>query len=139
MPEITTFEARCGECGLAFASPSLSDFVYGEFILSGVSGTAHAHLVAVGNEVCDYISSVVPELDPATFQELIARIADPVNGQRLTMSHVCPGCQSSNWDTWRGQRYGTVSIPSVTFYSFCTLSADQWRTRVLEALNEINR
>lgn len=134
-----TFEARCAECDALFGAPFLGDFAYGEFILTGSRGTAFSHLSAIGHSVWDYISSVIAETHPDALPEVVARLADPVDDQPLTGSHVCPKCGSTHWADWGGVKRGFVDISPATFEALLSLPPEDRRQRVLNVLNEVTR
>lgn len=139
MPRVATFEAKCQSCGNVFPSPQLSDFAYGEFLLTGTDGTVHAHLVAIDNEAWAVADPVVPNGDVDTLQEVVARLADPVDGQPLTMLHICPSCQSNDWAYWGRDRIGSADIPSATFNKFLALQPVQRKQRVRELLDGLTQ
>jgi hypothetical protein len=139
MPQITTFESNCASCGASFASPQLSELAYGEFVLTGMRGTVYAHLAAIGNEAWDFVQCVIPNADADTFQELVARLADPVDNQPFTMSHVCPACQSNDLASWGGDRIGSADVRNATFNAFLALPRSQRQRRVLKLLEELTQ
>lgn len=137
MPGIATFESKCASCHSVFAAPWLGEFAYGEFVLTGMRGNVYALLTAIGNEAWDLVQAVVPDVDVDTFQELLARLADPVNGQSWTMSHVCPRCESHEWTYWGGDRMGNVDVPNATFNTFLALQPVEREQRALQLLAEL--
>jgi hypothetical protein len=135
MPQIPTFAATCATCGSRFGHPDLGDFAYGEFILTGESGNGHAYLNAIGNPVVEFVAGMIE--DASIIQEVTARLADPVDGQRFTMSHVCPTCRSHEWESWHGERLASEDVAEALFSEFLSLSLDDRKRRILEVLREL--
>jgi hypothetical protein len=143
---VMRFRARCAACGNSWASPLLSDQQSnGEFILFGERGRAFAYLGAFTEPAWDAIALVaasivgpVPDRDwqpaAARLQHVIAACADPVDGERLTMSHVCPSCQSTDVLYGDGEAMGPIEIPIASFDSFMALSPEDRAVRLRELI-----
>jgi hypothetical protein len=131
--QIATFKARCGSCLSEFCAPFFGDFDYGCFLFSSVTGNAFAHFHAINHPIWKFAEATLSDDYP--LQNAIARIADPVGGQRLVCHHVCPVCQSSKWARWEGDRVGSIRVEEATFNEFQSLSNTE-RTRALLAVVE---
>ena len=139
MKQMATCKSKCASCGKVFGSPHLGDFAYGQAILTGTRGSARAYLHAIDNEACEIVGSLIPDADTDTFWEVVARLADPIDGQSLTMSHVCPYCQSSDVDSWPDTIAGSADVPCATFGAFLTLAAEHQKQRIGELIREIKQ
>jgi hypothetical protein len=136
--KVRTTETRCAGCNLAFPSPDLGDFSYGQFIFFGVGGTAHAFYAALECPVWDFISALVDKHMPASrpeargqcIQHACTIFADRVDGQHWTLRHVCPHCLSQRMTYWGGTELGEVDVPVATFTSFLGLPLDERIARV---------
>ena len=130
MRSVATFRADCQACGHAFPNPLLSDFDYGECLLRGERGSAVRHLVALTEPAWDVIMELFPgpRVTPQGYPDagrlrwVIARLADPVDGERFLMDITCPRCHSTDVDYGAGESLGTIDVPDATFERFMTLS-----------------
>jgi hypothetical protein len=137
MPDIFTFMAKCARCKTHSARPELGEFAYGEFILTGESGNVHAYLHATDNPVFALVASTIEDDSGSLIQEITARLADPLSGQRLTMLHVCPKCGCDEWESWHGDRVASENVPVASFTEFLSLSPERRRMRILELKDEL--
>jgi len=136
---MTTFAAKCGNCGHEFSCPVLSDFAYGSFLFTGECGTVFAHFFAIDHPVWDFMANILPSVgegDAAEsrqgdrIQAACAHFADPVEGQRLVNKHVCPACRSSTWEWWGGAETGVSDVAEVSYVEFMCLPEAERRHAV---------
>jgi hypothetical protein len=140
---IETGMAQCRDCGRIFQYPRLpGEYSYGEFILEGRSGGIHAYLFLLdgdGDTVIRCVESSLPE-EFSDFVEVVARLADAIDGQRLTTRHSCPNCGSADWkrppEKFR-EIIGSEEIPDVTFNEFLTLSDEARQKKVTDIALEL--
>jgi hypothetical protein len=143
--QIATSKAKCASCGSEFSSPYLSDFSYGEFLFTGEKGNVFAYFNAIGHPVWEFVKSAFPSGGDdrgrkalgARIQAGCAYIADPVNGQQLVDQHVCPMCQSRNWEWWGGERVGWIEVADVTYKNFLSQPETERRRVILELDKEL--
>lgn len=129
--QIAICERKCASCNWIGGTPEVGDFAYGQFIFAGEQGTIHAIHNSIENSNWDWVS-VFAE-NAGNIPEIVARIADPIDGQRLRTNQVCPNCLESNWEWWDGKRICLKEIPDATFATFENLN-DQ---RKSEAIRQI--
>jgi hypothetical protein len=139
--KVPTFKAKCSACSSEFDSPSLGDFSYGSFLFTGIDGTAFGVYHSSDSTVWDLVESMLSgELDEFArgrfIQETCATLADPIDNQLLVNRHVCPSCQSSNWEWWEGEKAGFVDVPEVTFARFLSLPESRQKAAILACIGE---
>ncbi|HXA47941.1 MAG TPA: hypothetical protein VNW52_09955 [Burkholderiaceae bacterium] len=118
--DVATFEAKCAKCGSQFEHPSFGDFTYGEIILYTIDGLQKAW----ANAFSAFPQRVKSMLDPPRskkFWEILASVADPIDGQKLVAKIVCPNCASDHMDYWNGKQIGVTPIQEATFSHLCEL------------------
>ena len=118
--EISTFEAKCKNCGGIFAHPSLSDFSYGEAIFYTDDGKYQVMVNAFA-EFPQKIASLVTSKKPDAFWHALAALADPVHGKPLTIEIPCPSCCSTELEYWAGNRIDSITLPDISFVKASTL------------------
>ncbi|MDF1747005.1 MAG: hypothetical protein P1V19_25160 [Gimesia sp.] len=106
-----TFLARCGECGDSFSRPEQSDFAYGQRLFSTSDGHRHAEVNGLDEFPCR-VDWFVADND---FWHVLARLADPIDGQTLVVDRPCPNCGSTNLESWSGNQSGICEVETVTF------------------------
>jgi hypothetical protein len=127
---VSAFEAKCAHCGEVFSAPSLGDFGYGTFLLFGELGTVYAVLDAVNSSVWQQIASELSTDDGNRILNVVAAVADRVQGQGLRAHHACPACLSRKWESWEGRRIGVIEIGEATFSEFISLTEGDRRQRI---------
>jgi hypothetical protein len=126
MIRVAMCRAECGDCGKQFPYPFLGDFAYGGFILRRADGFSFCFLSAFDNPAWDFVSAHVQkkghvqEWGPV-LHEVIARLADKVDGHSLTTQGLCPHCGSHCFRDWGQERISWAEIQEVTFRSFTAL------------------
>ena len=141
MRDVATFRAECRACGHVFPNPLLSDFDYGECLLRGERGRAIRHLDALTEPAWKVISNLCPgpHVTPEGYPDagrlrwVIARLADPVDGERFLMEIICLLCHSRDVTYGAGENLGTISVPDATFDRFMSLSPAE-RAATVESL-----
>jgi len=118
MKKISTFAAKCADCGQSFSHPSLGDFSYGEVILT----TADGKQFATANAFDEFPQRVATLAGTDPFWPVLASLADPIAGQGLKHSIHCPHCGSDRLKYWDGNKTGTMSVPAATFIAAASLS-----------------
>lgn len=106
-----THRVLCLECGESFSHPTLSDFAYGQGWFSTPDGRRHAQV----NGLAEFPSRVGRFVEDDDFWNALARLADPIDGQRLVNDTRCPHCGSTNLDSWPDEQTGIVEVETVTF------------------------
>ena len=125
--------------------PLLGDQSYGEFIFHGEKGSAFGYLSTIEEPVwtditarlqqADLFLSDKSRADIEHLQRVIAAAADPIDGQRLLLYPICPGCRSRSVEYGDSQPLGIREVPGVTFVAYHALS-DENRTERLRQLWE---
>lgn len=118
--EISTFEAKCKNCGDIFEHPISGDFSYGEAIFYTDDGKYQV-LVSAFAEFPQKIASLVTSKKPDAFWYALAVLADPVHGKLLTIEITCPSCCSTELEYWAGDRIGTIALPDISFIKASSL------------------
>jgi hypothetical protein len=128
MATLAMCKAGCRDCGGECSYPSLSDFTYGDFILHSDDGLTFRLLHAINNEVWNFADKhVLDKKDVSArerasiLQEVVARLADCMDGHSFTMRMVCPFCGSNHLSRWDGERTSLADIPEATFQAFLSL------------------
>ena len=124
-PSHPVFYARCAACNSAFSRPELSDHQYGTVLLSTTDGKHHALLSGL-DEFPKRISRFVG-LD---LWQVLARLADPLNGLNLVVDRPCPACGSTELESWSGVKTGLTDVGLVTFERARRLTEQQLRERI---------
>ncbi len=133
---IATFEAKCSSCGGSFEHPSLGDFAYGEAVLTTCDGKHHAWVSAfegLPNKVGSLIDNAGVK-KPGVLWEVLASLADPIDGQTLSPKLSCPHCASTDLAFWSGTRIASKDIPEVSFLAVAELDEAALSARVSEVL-----
>lgn len=112
--DVATFEAKCAGCGESFQHPSFGDFSYGENILYAASGRNQVWVSAF-SEFPQRLKSLLDTSLSKKFWDILASLADPIEGQKLVAKITCPYCSSDRLEYWDGKRIGLTSIQEATF------------------------
>ena len=137
--------ARCESCQTLYnyVHPWFGgEHAYGEFVLYGqTGGNVHAYLLVLegpGQQVWNYVDSLIPHQTLIT-PETVARLADPINGHRLTMESVlvCPICGSPRAIDTTREPAGMIDLPDTTFWEFLGLPEPLQRERVIATAREV--
>jgi hypothetical protein len=145
---IATFLAACRDCAARFPVPLLSDQEgYGEFIARGRCGRANAYLnsfEAPWPELWGLATEVLREVratrtSVATFQNLISRCIDAVEGEALSIGEgpFCPACRSDNVEYGDAFKTGSISLPYATCTGFQALRQEQKQSLLKQLAAEI--
>jgi len=111
---IPAFEAKCAQCASQFDHPGIGDFTYGENIFYTIDGRQKVWVSALST----FPQRVISMLDPSRSKKLwdiLASLADPVDGQKLVARIVCPYCASDHMDYWSGNQIGVASLQEAMF------------------------
>lgn len=132
MKEIATVAATCADCSRMFSHPSFGDFSYGEAILSTPDGR---HFATV--DAFDVFPRRVADLTgQGPFWMVLASLADPIAGQRLTAFIHCLHCGSRRLACWSGHKTGAMLVPAATFAAAAALSEDSLSAYVAALMRE---
>jgi len=128
MTKVRFFQGKCGECRTEFGLPSLGDFTYGSVIFSGNKGTVFGHLHLINSSIVGEIREILQSLKKEqlyerSLQNLLVKVADPIDGQRLQTKQTCPSCGSLNLSLDEARMLEDKEIPLITFHRF--LSQDE--------------
>jgi hypothetical protein len=129
---ITTFQAKCANCGQLFEHPSLGDQAYGEMILCSADGKHFAWISAFA-ELPQRVSALLPGASAMVFWNAIACLADPIASQQLTPRLHCSFCSSDNIEFWEGERIGVMNVPEALFCDVSELPTSELKLRVSES------
>jgi hypothetical protein len=123
MREITLLDAKCASCGQQFSHPSLGDFAYGEVVFCTSDGRHYAAADAFG-EFAQRLKGLIVPNSSISFWSILASLADPISGQNLAHSIICPNCKSDRLEYWGGQKTGAADVPAATFVTASALSSE---------------
>jgi hypothetical protein len=126
---IALCEAKCKRCRSVFGHASLGDHAYGEAVLSTEDGSRFV-LASAMTEMAERVRGAIPASRPRMFWPVLAAIADPIGGMRLTEAVVCPHCQHTDLEYWGGRRLGETAVPEATFLRFSQLSSRDLALRI---------
>ena len=132
MTEITLSEAQCANCTRHFAHPDMGDFAYGEALLCTMDGRYHA-TVSGFTPFSERVRALISSSGSYSLWSILASLADPISGQRLTFGLRCPHCASDNIVYWAGRRVGVSEVPEATFTGAAALSEEELARRVVAA------
>lgn len=121
-----TFLARCAGCGSSFSRPEISDFGYGMMLFSTSDGRHHKKASAFG----EFQRRVGRLTTVGDFRDALARLADPIAGQKLVAVRPCPHCGSTELKSWCGVETGTTVCEEVTFFQASLLNEDELASRI---------
>jgi hypothetical protein len=133
----------CTNCKRTFELPSLGESTYGELLVHGERGIAHRYVCLFDHPVWDAIETFFRAREPIGSQswfDVLASLADPVDGEHLQYYVVCPHCQAdaSHFRTpkvaSKTPRIGEVE--DAAFDAFLALSEHERRQRVVAAAGE---
>jgi DNA-directed RNA polymerase subunit RPC12/RpoP len=134
--EVTTFEAQCAACGHRFDHPSFGDFGYGQLLFCAENGKSYAHFDAT-NPVAAIVKAALPDgISPEVYQAVLARVADPFLGQRLTTGIRCPSCASSNLAHWGGRKTGSVWVKPAMYRTLLSSPLNERIEKIRSAAND---
>jgi Zn finger protein HypA/HybF involved in hydrogenase expression len=132
--DVATFDAKCAGCGKPFEHPSFGDFSYGENILYAASGRNQAWASAF-SEFPQRLKSLLDTSQSKKFWDILASLADPIEGQKLVAKITCPHCSSDRLEYWDGKRIGLTSIQEATFSQVFGLDDSALVLKIAEAAN----
>ncbi len=140
MRTVPLFQAHCDDCDNNFSTPRLSEFEYGSFIFYGLSGRVFGLFEAIGHPIwqaaelliIDRLSEQNKDQSPRSIQEALAKLADPIENNPLTLSRICPVCQSTQNEYDESVKQGEIELPIVTFEKYFAMDVTQRKTFVRE-------
>src|SRR4051812_17465207 len=128
------FTIACTNCKRTFELPSLGESIYGEALLHGERGVAHRYVCLFDHPVWNTIEAVFRAREPngsGRWWQVLASLADPVDGEHLRFDVVCPHCQAdaSHFHTPQGapEKASVGEVEDATFNAFLALSEDERR------------
>ena len=131
------FTIRCRNCRHVFEVPSLGDMNYGERYLHGDRGTIHRYVRLLDHPVLRVVEEVLRPQQSKQWDRCfrtLAALADPVEGQRLGLTPVCPQCHSDAMSFRKS--HGAPAKPRIgevaeaTFHAFLALTPQEQRDSV---------
>ena len=130
--QVRFFEVSCRDCDRKFGIPLLGDFAScGEFILQGERGDVFGYLSAYEDPWEDLetrirrvsgIRKMTAYSDTSRMHKVIAACADPICGQNLVHTTICPSCHSDRICVGDSTPLQIAEIRYVTFENFGALS-----------------
>jgi hypothetical protein len=133
MVSIAECEAECGQCGCRFQHPWLGDFSYGEAVFATADGSSFA-IASAQSPFARRVAALVSTHQARRFWEVLAGLADPLEGQALLCGLVCPWCFSREIARWGTPSGNFVSVREATFESAEQLESPLLARRVAELL-----
>jgi DNA-directed RNA polymerase subunit M/transcription elongation factor TFIIS len=125
---LPTFQAKCGSCGQLFAHPSLGDQAYGETVLCNSDGSAYAWVSAF-SKMPQRVKALMPNMAEG-FWNVIASMADPIEGKCVSNRIHCPKCSAETLEFWEGDQIGSAEVPEATFQVTEALSLSELKARI---------
>jgi hypothetical protein len=132
----------CTNCRQVFELPSLGDMTYGEILLHGERGTVHRYVSVLDHPAWSVIENVLPPPEGASMRwwQVLAALADSVEGQRLKVEPVCPHCQADGTHfrtpKWASKTPRVGEVDEATFTTFLALPPEEQRRRVAAVASE---
>lgn len=120
--QVTTFEARCGSCGLTFAHPWLGDMAYGDGLLCSEDGRSWVRVdlfsgfgkrfaeMSKDERLSDWFDA-----RPGIFWPALAALAVRYDDVPYTIKIVCPHCRSAKLERWAGKSVGSRFVSEARF------------------------
>lgn len=128
---IALCEAKCKRCGAVFAHACLGESAYGEVILSTDDGREFL-IASAWSAFAQKVSDQIPGEHSNAFWEVLASLADPVNGKQLIHAIVCPSCLGTELEYWGGSKVGSVVCADASFLQSERLSPVSLAERVAQ-------
>lgn len=126
---MATFEGKCKSCGQLFELPSLGDFAYGENLLHTIDGKHHEWVNGF-SEFPERVSGLLNENQKKMSWDILAALADKIEGKRLVTDLVCPHCSSQEIEYWEGSRIGMATTPEISFTRASQLDNSELQTQI---------
>ena len=129
------YKNECPHCFNNIEYPLLGDFIYGELIFQTTDAQQFALAVLIDNVtfkfICDFLKTFKNKnADP---QEILARVADPLNDMEFITDIICPICRHKQRNYIDNFRKRLQEIPLVTWDNFENISEED----KLELISEI--
>jgi DNA-directed RNA polymerase subunit RPC12/RpoP len=135
--EIVTLEAKCAACGHTFDHPSFGQQMYGHMLFCAENGKFYAHFDANG-AVAALVTVMLPDVvAPQVYQAVLAHLADPIFGQKLTPGIRCPSCRSDKLAYWGGRDTGTIWVKPATHRALLALSRNELVETIRNAARDV--
>ena len=126
-------EAKCKRCGAIFGHADLGSSAYGEVVLSTNDGQQFL-VASAWSAFAQRVSAEMPQDSPKSLWQVLAALAEPVNGKPLVHAIVCPRCGSTELDYWGGSKVGSVVCADASFLQSESLSQALLAERVVGLL-----
>jgi len=132
---LEVLDCHCDTCEEQFEHYKLSDFVYGELLLSSEDGKQLVYLNtfedSVFDEVCDIVKDICRKDDEDKIRQAVNTALgyayDLVEGQRVfkDLKRKCPKCGSTNLRCYYRKDWKTMTLRCAEHYEWDKLSVDE--------------
>ena len=135
--EVYFFKNTCYRCFNDFVYPSLGDFSYGELIFQTSDGQNFVIATLINNKSFDIIRDTLKDIDNKKCdpQNVLAKLADPINGQEFTNETLCPICGHKQRLFSDDIKTTTKELAFATWENFESLSRENQVILITEIVN----
>lgn len=131
------FKNTCHHCFNDIEYPSLGDFSYGELIFQTTDAKDFAIATLIDNITFASVTNILKSInnkksDP---QNILARLADPLNNQEFTKDTLCPICRHKQGYFTDLVRTNSKELSFVTWNKFESLIHQDKLILIMEIIN----